>query len=46
LNKPKNKIAVERLKLGIKKSEVAKITGLHLNTITKIGKALEKLESN
>jgi len=46
LNKPKNKIAVDRLKFGIKKSEVAKITGLHINTITKIGKALNKLESN
>lgn len=46
LNKPKNKIAVDRLKLGIKKSEVAKITGLHLNTITKISKALNKIESN
>jgi DNA invertase Pin-like site-specific DNA recombinase len=45
LNKPKNKKAVDRLKLGVKKSEVAKITGLHLNTITKISKALEKLES-
>lgn len=46
LNKPKNKIAVDRLKLGLKKSEVAKITGLHINTITKINKALNKLESN
>jgi DNA invertase Pin-like site-specific DNA recombinase len=44
LNKPKNKIAVERLKLGLKKSEVAKITGLHNNTITKIAKALDKLK--
>lgn len=43
LNKPKNKKAVERLKMGIKKSEVAKITGLHLNTITKINKILKKL---
>lgn len=43
LNKPKNKKAVERLKLGIKKSEVAKITGLHINTITKISKVLHKI---
>lgn len=44
LNKPKNKIAVDRLKLGLKKSEVAKITGLHINTITKISQALKKVE--
>jgi DNA invertase Pin-like site-specific DNA recombinase len=44
LNKPKNKIAVDRLKLGLKKSEVAKITGLHTNTITKISKALHKIK--
>ena len=44
LNKPKNKIAVERLKLGLKKTEVAKITGLHINTITKISQALKKVE--
>jgi DNA invertase Pin-like site-specific DNA recombinase len=43
LNKPKNKIAVERLKLGLKKTEVAKITGLHINTITKINQALKKV---
>lgn len=46
LNKPKNKIAVERLKLGLKKTEVAKITGLHINTITKISNALSKIEQN
>ena len=45
LNKPKNKTAVERLKLGLKKSEVAKITGLHINTITKISKAIDKIQS-
>lgn len=44
LNKPKNKVAVDRLKFGIKKSEVAKITGLHNNTITKISKALERIK--
>lgn len=47
LNKPKNKKAIEFIKIGkLKKSEVAKITGLHINTITKINKALNKLESN
>jgi DNA invertase Pin-like site-specific DNA recombinase len=44
LNKPKNKIAVERLKLGLKKSEVAKIAELHINTITKISKALDRIK--
>jgi DNA-binding XRE family transcriptional regulator len=45
LNKPKNKIAVDRLKLGLKKSEIAKITGLHINTISKISKLVHKIES-
>ena len=44
LNKPKNKIAVERLKLGLKKTDVAKITGLHINTITKISKAIDRIK--
>jgi hypothetical protein len=44
LNKPKNKKAIERLKSGYKKSEVAKITGLHINTITKISKVLDKIK--
>ena len=44
LNKPKNKIAVERMKLGLKKSEVAKIAELHINTITKISKALDRIK--
>lgn len=45
LNKPKNKKAIEFLKIDkLKKSEVAKITGLHINTITKISQALKKVE--
>lgn len=45
LNKPKNKKAIEFLKLDkLKKSEIAKITGLHINTITKISQALKKVE--
>lgn len=36
LSKPKNKKAVELLKKGFKGTEVAKIVGVHLNTISKI----------
>lgn len=36
LSKPKNKKAMDLLKKGYKKVEVARITGLHSNTITKI----------
>jgi DNA invertase Pin-like site-specific DNA recombinase len=36
LSKPKNKKAVELLKKGYKGTEVAKIVGVHLNTISKI----------
>lgn len=38
LSKDKNKKAVEYLKKGFKVVEVAKLTGLHINTITKIKK--------
>lgn len=38
LNKEKNKKALELLKKGYKAIEVAKITDLHINTITKIKK--------
>lgn len=38
LSKPKNKAALEYLKRGMKAVEVAKLTGLSLNTITKIKK--------
>jgi DNA invertase Pin-like site-specific DNA recombinase len=40
LSKPKNKKAVEYLKRGYKKNEVAKIVGLNVNTLTKISKLL------
>lgn len=40
LSKPKNKKAVELLKKNYKKVEVARITGLHVNTITKISKIM------
>ena len=38
LSKPKNKKAVDLLKKGYKGTEVAKIVGIHLNTISKIRK--------
>ena len=36
LSKPKNKKATELLKKGYKNVEVSRITGIHVNTITKI----------
>jgi DNA invertase Pin-like site-specific DNA recombinase len=41
LSKTKNKKAVELLKKGYKGTEVSKIIGIHLNTISKIRKHLE-----
>jgi DNA invertase Pin-like site-specific DNA recombinase len=38
LSKEKNKKAVEYLKKGFKSVEISKLTGLHINTITKIKK--------
>ncbi len=38
LSKTKNKKAIEYLKKGYKAVEISKLTGLHLNTITKIKK--------
>ena len=38
LSKEKNNKAVQLLKKGYKANEVSKITGLHVNTITKIKK--------
>ena len=38
LSKPKNKRALEYLKKGYKKIEVAKIVGVNVNTLTKISK--------
>jgi len=40
LSKTKNKKAIDYLKRGYKKTEVAKIIGLNVNTITKISKLL------
>jgi transposase len=38
LSKPKNQKALSLLKKGYKASEAAKITGIHINTVTKIKK--------
>ncbi len=45
LSKEKNKKAVDYLKKGFKAVEVSKLTGLNVNTITKIKKAIQ-LNSN
>lgn len=42
LNKDKNKKAVEYIKKGYKSTEVSKLTGLHINTLTKIKSKLLK----
>ncbi len=43
LSKTKNKKAVELLKKGYKGTEVSKIVGIHLNTISKIRKYIQVL---
>ncbi|MCF6180502.1 recombinase family protein [Lutibacter sp.] len=45
LNKKKNKKAVKLLEEGYKQSEVAKIIGLHPNTVSKIKKINNKLKN-
>ncbi|MFT7251561.1 MAG: DNA invertase Pin-like site-specific DNA recombinase, partial [Flavobacterium sp.] len=44
LNKEKNKKAVEYIKKNYKNTEISKITGLHINTLTKIKSYLKKIE--
>lgn len=46
LNKDKNKKAVEYIKKNYKNTEIAKITGLHINTLSKIKASLKKIEAN
>ena len=46
LNKEKNKKAVEYMKKNYKNTEISKITGLHINTLTKIKYYLKKVELN
>ena len=46
LSKKKNKQAMELLKNGYKNVEVAKIVGLHSNTVSKIKKYLQVSNSN
>ncbi len=45
LSKEKNKKAVDYLKKGYKGVEVSKLTGVHINTITKIKKHLHTNEN-
>lgn len=48
INKEKNKKAIEYMKKGYKNTEISKITGLHINTLTKvksIWKQLSAIES-
>jgi DNA invertase Pin-like site-specific DNA recombinase len=45
LNKEKNKKAVEYIKKGYKNIEISKLTGLHINTLTKIKATLQKLDN-
>jgi DNA invertase Pin-like site-specific DNA recombinase len=44
LNKEKNKKAVEYIKKNYKNTEISKITGLHINTLTKIKSCLKRIE--
>ncbi|MEY3590143.1 MAG: hypothetical protein RLZZ466_663 [Bacteroidota bacterium] len=44
LSKPKNKRALELLKKNYRGSEVAKITGLSINTVTKVKKLMRSLD--
>ncbi|UUW11337.1 recombinase family protein [Flavobacterium plurextorum] len=46
LNKEKNKKAVEYIKKNYKNTEISKITGLHINTLTKIKSYLKRIEIN
>ena len=46
LNKDKNKKAVEYIKRGFKSTEVAKLTGLHINTLTKIKSILNQFNND
>jgi DNA invertase Pin-like site-specific DNA recombinase len=46
LNKEKNKKAVEYMKKNYKNTEISKITGLHINTLTKIKAYLKKIDIN
>lgn len=45
LNKEKNKKAVDYIKKGYKNTEVSKLTGLHINTLTKIKAILNQFNT-
>jgi DNA invertase Pin-like site-specific DNA recombinase len=43
ISKPKNKIAIELLKEGkLKKAAIARLIGVHVNTITKLAKVIKE----
>jgi len=44
LNKDRNKKAVEYIKKGYKNTEISKLTGLHINTLTKIKSIYKNFE--
>jgi DNA invertase Pin-like site-specific DNA recombinase len=46
LNKERNKKAIEYIKKGYKNTEISKITGLHINTLTKIKSVYNQFNSN
>jgi DNA invertase Pin-like site-specific DNA recombinase len=43
INKDKNRKAIEYIKKGYKNTEIAKIVGIHINTLTKINKVGREL---
>jgi hypothetical protein len=45
LSKTPNKKAVELLKKGYKGTEVSKIVGIHMNTVSKIKKQLQFMKA-
>ena len=45
LNKERNKKAVDYMKKGYKNTEISLLTGLHINTLTKIKSIYKKFES-
>lgn len=45
INKEKNKKAIEYMKKGYKNTEISKLTGLHINTLTKVKTIWKQLSS-
>jgi DNA invertase Pin-like site-specific DNA recombinase len=44
LNKDRNKKAIEYIKKGYKNTEISKLTGLHINTLTKLKSVVKEFE--